>query len=181
MSSNREKELLFLNIAPITLGVPSTVAMSIKLSDMGFFTAPASTHYHGAYAGGLFEHSLAVYQALKKMTEEMDLKWERPESPFIVGMFHDLCKCDDYVWDEKNNEWIKNPDAIDPDHGSKSIYLTQKLIKLTDEEIACIRWHMGAYETDTRMWTYYNRAVKKYPNVLWTHSADMVASQIQGV
>lgn len=30
------------------------------LDDMGFFDAPASTKYHGNYAGGLFDHSLAV-------------------------------------------------------------------------------------------------------------------------
>ncbi len=30
-----------------------------------FFTAPASTRYHGAYEGGLCEHSLQVYDCLK--------------------------------------------------------------------------------------------------------------------
>ena len=29
-----------------------------------FFTAPASTRYHGAYPGGLLEHSLNVYDCL---------------------------------------------------------------------------------------------------------------------
>lgn len=28
-------------------------------------------------------------------------------------------------------------------------------------------------------WPFYTRALKKYPNVLWTHTADMVASQIK--
>ena len=28
-----------------------------RLKGGGFFTAPASTKYHGAYEGGLFEHS----------------------------------------------------------------------------------------------------------------------------
>lgn len=31
-----------------------------RLKGDGFFTAPASTKYHGAYEGGLFEHSLNV-------------------------------------------------------------------------------------------------------------------------
>ena len=30
-----------------------------------FFTAPASTRYHGSYPGGLAEHSLHVYDCLK--------------------------------------------------------------------------------------------------------------------
>ena len=29
-----------------------------------FFTAPASTRYHGAYEGGLLRHSLNVYECL---------------------------------------------------------------------------------------------------------------------
>ena len=29
-----------------------------------FFTAPASTRFHGAYKGGLVEHSLQVYDCL---------------------------------------------------------------------------------------------------------------------
>lgn len=31
------------------------------LESAGFFTAPASTKYHGEYPGGLVEHSLRVY------------------------------------------------------------------------------------------------------------------------
>ena len=30
-----------------------------------FFTAPASARYHGAYAGGLCEHSVNVYHCLQ--------------------------------------------------------------------------------------------------------------------
>ena len=36
------------------------------LSDKSdFFTAPASTRFHGSYEGGLLEHSLNVYYCLK--------------------------------------------------------------------------------------------------------------------
>lgn len=44
----------------------------------------------------------------------------------------------------------------------------------------CIRWHMGAFD-ERENWKYYSAAVKKYPNVLYTHVADMTASQIIGV
>ena len=57
-----------------------------------FFTAPASIHHHGAYDGGLFDHSLTVTEQLLKLTKQLDLKWTNRESPRIVGMFHDLCK-----------------------------------------------------------------------------------------
>lgn len=151
------------------------------LEELGFFTAPASTKYHGAYEGGLFDHSLATAEALVDLTIKLNLKWERPESPYIVGMFHDLCKCDNYIVDIETGKYKFNPDIIIPGHGEKSVMILLKHIDLTDEEIACIRWHMGAYETDTKMWDYYGKAIEKYPNVLFTHTADMISSKILGV
>lgn len=49
-----------------------------------------------------------------------------------------------------------------------------------NEEIACIRWHMGAFD-DRNNWEYYTRAVAKFPNVMYTHAADMAAAYIVGV
>lgn len=152
-----------------------------ELHDLRFFTAPASTRFHGAYEGGLFDHSLAVTEALAELTDKLGLKWERPESPYIVGMYHDLCKCDLYEYDIETSKYIYNDESLLDGHGAKSVIIAQKYIRLTDEEIACIRWHMGAYEKDPKMWEYYGRAIEKYPNVLYTHTADMIASKIKGV
>ena len=33
-----------------------------------FYTAPASTRFHGSYDGGLLEHSMKVYEILKTKT-----------------------------------------------------------------------------------------------------------------
>lgn len=151
------------------------------LDKLGFFTAPASTKYHGAYEGGLFDHSLATAKALVDLTEKLGLSWQTVNSARTVGMYHDLCKCDNYVIDIETGKYKYNPDMILDGHGTKSVIMAQKYIELTDEEIACIRWHMGAYETDTKMWDYYGRAIEKYPNVLYTHTADMIASKIIGI
>ena len=152
-----------------------------NLEQLGFFTAPASIKYHGDYEGGLFDHSFITAKILVELTEKLDLKWQRPESPYIVGMFHDLCKCDNYISHAFDNGFSYNPDIIIPGHAEKSIIILQRYVELTDEEIACIRWHMGAYEKDPKMWEYYGRAIEKYPNVLYTHTADMIASKIVGV
>ena len=162
------------------MGVMDTFGYE-NLDNLGFFTAPASTRFHGSYEGGLFDHSLEVAKSLVELTENLGLKWKRPESPYIVGMFHDLCKCDNYVWDIESESYTYNPDIIIPGHGEKSIIMYLKLDYLTDEEIACIRWHMGAFEKDPKLWEYYNRAIENYPNVLYTHTADMIASKIVGV
>lgn len=162
--------------------MPPKACLDISLLDeLGFFTAPASTKYHAAYEGGLFDHSFEVTRQLVKLTKKLGLKWDRLESPYIVAMYHDLCKCDDYVVDIETGKYTHNPDMIIPGHADKSIIMLGKYMTLTDEEIACIRWHMGAYETDTKLWNYYGRAVETYPNVLYTHTADMIASRIVGV
>lgn len=44
----------------------------------------------------------------------------------------------------------------------------------------CIRYHMGAF-TDKEEWQDYTRAIHRYPNVLWTHQADMIAAHIKGL
>lgn len=67
-----------------------------RLDKLGFFDAPASTKRHGAYEGGLFDHSFTVAKYLVELTEKLGLTWGMDRSPYIVGMFHDFCKCEFY-------------------------------------------------------------------------------------
>lgn len=152
--------------------------MLIYLIKNDFFLAPASTRFHGAYEGGLFDHSYEMALTLLDLSVKNNLKWCRPESPMIIGMFHDICKMDSYIIEGST---IKhNPAIVDDEHGDKSIRILSDLIELTGEEIACIKYHMGAF-TDKAYWDDYSSAIRRYPNVLWTHQADMIASQIKGV
>jgi HD superfamily phosphohydrolase YqeK len=164
------------------------------LYENGYFNAPASTKYHGNYEGGLFDHSLAVTRQLVLMEENLHLKWQRPQSPWIVGLFHDLCKIDEYVkvvdkegqvmmgtgevkGEESHFEYVA--DVLLKGHGDKSIILLSQFMTLTEEEILCIRYHMGAYNRDD--WNGYDKAIRKYPNVLFTHTADMYVSKVLGL
>ena len=149
------------------------------LKEKGFFTAPASIHHHGAYSGALFDHSLAVTETLLYFTEKLGLKWQDKRSPYIVGMFHDICKIDNYSQTD-DEAWEYNNATLLPGHGEKSVIILQQNIQLTDEEMYCIRWHMGAFD-DKENWNSYGRACTVYPNVLYTHTADMVAARILGV
>jgi 23S rRNA maturation-related 3'-5' exoribonuclease YhaM len=83
----------------------NTSRITNAFEDWGFFRTPASVNHHGNYEGGLFDHSLAVTEALLCLTENLGLKWQRPESPIIVGMFHDLCKCYSYEYNEESGQW----------------------------------------------------------------------------
>lgn len=179
----------FLNIMKLPDGTPLvSVDMVDWLLGNGFFNAPASTKYHGNYDGGLFDHSCAVMKSLVDLTEKNSLKWNNPRSPYIVGMFHDLCKIDQYrgtrckdgvVYDHIV-AWDYNTEILLKGHGDKSVMLLSQFYALTEEEILCIRYHMGAF-TEKEEWRDYTRAIHIYPNVLWTHHADMIASHIHGV
>lgn len=167
---------IFLGIMKTKDGVP---IISTELLDWlienGFFTAPASTKHHGDYEGGLFDHSVAVTDELVHFTDKLELQWKRPQSPFIVGMFHDLCKIDQYKYIEHLG--YQHRDCLLSGHGIKSIALLSQFMTLTEEEILCIRYHMGAYETED--WKGFDAAIRKYPTVLFTHTADMLASKLK--
>lgn len=155
-----------------------------QLQSMGFFEAPAAIHHHGAFTGGLFHHSAAVMNMPLVYTEQLELDWERKESPYIVGMFHDLCKTNDYIPVASSKilgetEWGYNDKRLLTGHGDKSVIMLQQLLKgnVTMQEAVCIRWHMGAFDSKEN-WNAYGNAVACDQNVLYTHTADMYASRV---
>lgn len=192
----------FLNLMKLPDGTPLLpIDMLDWLVNKGFFNVPASTKYHGAHEGGLYQHSASVMKFLVQLTKDNDLHWQDERSPYIVGMFHDLCKIDQYIprWGVKEELDVAplnkasptiftntivgydyNPDTLLKGHGEKSVMLLSQFYRLTEEEICCIRYHMGAF-TPTEEWNDYTRAIHAYPNVLWTHHADMLASHVAGI
>ena len=151
----------------------------LKTTD--FFTAPASTKYHLSRPEGLLDHSMHVLDNLICEDEGHDM-----ETLIIVALLHDICKVNCYVKSEKNvkkdNEWVKESYYIMEDqfpigHGEKSVILIQQFISLTEEEIAAIRWHMGAYEPKENYNTL-GKVFNKYPLALYLHIADLKATYI---
>ena len=157
------------------------------LESTDFYSAPASTKYHGCYAGGLFDHSYNVARVLLWLTNKKGiLSWQRPESPIVVGILHDATKIDRYILTQDMNPvtgemegmyiWNKNHVGFSDIHGEDSVLVVNEKVLISPEEAACIRWHMGAYETEN--WKGYDAAIREYPNVIWTHTADMIASKL---
>lgn len=58
---NKER---FIEIFTSQIHRPGAAELLEWLESTDFFEAPASTHYHGSYPGGLVEHSLNVYYEL---------------------------------------------------------------------------------------------------------------------
>ena len=67
-----------------------------------FFSAPASTRFHGACEGGLCMHSLNVYHALH---DTFFTEGDSEESFAICALLHDLCKANYYKRGTRN---VKN-------------------------------------------------------------------------
>ena len=150
------------------------------LDETDFYHSPASTKYHGSYVGGLFDHSMNVACVLKHLTSiGVCHKWEKQRSPVIVGLLHDFTKIGKYNREE-DGLFKYNTKALSyGGHGSDSVIKLLQTIQLSTEEVMCIRYHMGAYEKDD--WEGFDQAIRAYPNVLWTHTADMYASKVMEV
>ena len=154
-----------------------------------FFVAPASTKYHGAYEGGLCEHSIHVYECLKDYLERNRVKEEyhieyTDESIAIVSLLHDMCKVNLYRQSmrnkkDENGKWIQVPfyeynDTLPYGHGEKSVYIVSSYMRLTREEAMAIRWHMGFSGEENS--NTIGKALEMYPLALAANIADMEAT-----
>lgn len=150
-----------------------------KLGETSYYQMPASTTHHQNYAGGLLDHCTSVWLHLEKLTKALDLKWDDPSSPFIIAMLHDACKIGAYFYNHDYGCW-EHTENHPQGHAELSLKVIEELgIELTDEEKACIRWHMGAFD-DRENWNNFTDAIHKYPNVFWTHVADMMSAHLDG-
>ncbi len=163
----------------------------IEKSD--FYTAPASTRFHGAYEGGLLEHSINVYNCLMEKKQQPagtiwgDALAEIPEESIIIAsLLHDLCKTYFYSIEMRNKkvdgEWVQVPsytvdDKIPYGHGEKSVMMIETYMRLKSAERYAIRWHMGPY-SGQQDWNTLGAAMDKYPLVLALFEADMEASKL---
>lgn len=160
------------------------------LSKSDFFEAPASTKFHGNYDGGLLEHSLNVYDALKKRVDE-DEQCDAPdESVAIVALLHDLCKVNFYKKTTKNvkvdGQWTaKEVFEIDERfpigyHADKSVILIQQFMRLLPEEMLAIRAHMGGFDEALKGGAQFvSKIFDRSRLAVHLHIADMEASYLK--
>ena len=150
------------------------------LKGANYFTAPSSIRFHGDWIGGNFDHSMKVTEFLLQYTAEEGLHWSREESPYIIGMFHDMCKCDQRKFVMKNGEpVIMFVEGVDKRHSERSIELIEKnIISMTVEEKLCIYYHMGEYGGDEEYKILMREMISKNPNIMFTQLADSTAAKM---
>jgi hypothetical protein len=157
------------------------------LENSDFYVCPASTKYHGAYSGGLLEHSLNVYDELKRLLAAYPEIEAKEESVITVSLFHDLCKVNYYGVEKRNRKneagvW-ESYDAYTVrekfpfgGHGSKSVFLIQQFMTLTPEEAVAINGHMGPWDKGD---TDVGRSYEQFPLAWLLHVADESATYIK--
>ncbi|MBQ7209888.1 MAG: HD domain-containing protein [Paludibacteraceae bacterium] len=169
------------------------------LEQSDFFTAPASTNFHGNYEGGLAEHSLNVYQTaldiynVMKQRKPSLAEHVSPENIIIAALLHDACKVNIYkkttkYRKDKFDQWetyetyTVDYNEFPLGHGEKSVIrLLQLSLALTDDEIIAIRWHMNAWDLpfqSPEMKSNINVARNKCPLLCLIQTADGIASAI---
>lgn len=184
--SNREK---FIEIFRSTIkrdGADKLLEYLTEKTD--FFTAPASTRFHGAYEGGLLEHSLNVYECLcdfvnrPRFKEKYGFVFDE-ESLAIAALLHDICKTNFYKTEmrnvKKNGVWESVPyytieDTLPYGHGEKSVYILSGFIRLTRDEAFAIRYHMGFSGPEDA--SQVGKALEMFPLAFALCVADMEAS-----
>lgn len=153
------------------------------IASTDFESAPASTKYHESYPGGLKEHSVKVFNELVRLLKAYPEVKCSGETAAIISLLHDLCKCNTYSTEyrnrkDENGQWIKTPVYVFQEmfpyggHGSKSVYLIQNHIQLTEQEAVAINCHMGPEAGNMGVYETY----RTYPLAFLLHTADMAAT-----
>lgn len=158
------------------------------LEENGFFEAPASTKYHGSYPGGLVEHSNNVFTRCETIADEMFYNYWNSQEKYsmetiaIVSLLHDVCKMDVYKPEYSENGEVQQysySDDFPVGHGEKSVIQIMRFMKLTDEEIMAISWHMGEYDNRAKGGSRdKDKAFKMSELIAILHIADMMAAHL---
>lgn len=165
---------------------PGTDSLLGWLEDNGFFEAPASTKYHGSYAGGLVEHSNNVFRRLVMLAAGEDKRLKRKDPEYseetlaVVGLLHDVCKVGIYQLEDKDGvQQYKHNDRFPYGHGEKSVLYIMRHIYLTEEEALAIRWHMGPFDKAAQGdFREMDKAFKQSKLAAMLHLADMMATHL---
>ena len=159
------------------------------LQKTDFFTAPASTKFHGACEQGLVMHSISVFKTLGE--KHFEPETDNMESFAICALLHDLCKAEFYkvstrnVKNDETGKWEKVPyyaveDKFPFGHGEKSVFLIERFVRLKPAEAVAIRWHMGGFDEAARGGSFaISVAYEKYPLAIKLHLADLESTYLR--
>jgi hypothetical protein len=147
------------------------------LDNSDFYDAPASTRYHGACAGGLVAHHLAVYEYVNELIECDYYSHLDSYAAGFAALVHDFCKIGVYHKNDDGRCFFRDDSAYkDYDHSEKSLKMVEDIIgqQLPDAVAEAILYHMGAY--DKKRGAGFTQAARKNCLILLVHTADMMSA-----
>lgn len=167
---------------------PGSVELLDWLISTDFFDAPASTRFHGDYEGGLVEHSVNVWEEMVRLMKAYPEIKATGETVAIITLLHDLCKVGCYKTELRNRKengvwksvpvYTFNEDFCYGGHGSKSVFLIQRFMPLSETEAVAINCHMGFSDRAPGDFSL-GKAYLQYPLAWLLHVADESASYIR--
>lgn len=140
-----------------------------------FFSSPASAKWHGSVPGGLCAHSNNVYGLMRELycsATGVAVKCYSAETLAIVGLLHDICKIGIYKPAPDGGYIMDDPFPMG--HGEKSVAIIQRYMKLSEEEMLAIRYHMGAWGSDPL--STVAKVFQASPLTVLLHIADLSAT-----
>lgn len=157
------------------------------LDEIGFYTAPASTQYHGSAEGMLAQHSLNVMECARSVAHAwLGKKWynAHQDSVILCALLHDLGKAGQFgkplyvpnilkTGVSESKPFKINPELMTLPHEIVSVIEATKFIDLTEEEQRAIAWHNGLYGLFK-----YDIPGKEDELYMILHFADMWASRV---
>lgn len=177
----------FLELYNTYIRRPGSKEFLVWLETTDFFEAPASTRFHGDHAGGLCEHSVHVWDELVRLSKAYPEIKMNVETAAIITLLHDVCKIGCYKTEMRNKKvdgkWIQVPfytfkeDFCYGGHGSKSVFLIQRFMNLTEDEAVAINCHMGFADRGPGDFSL-GAAYEQCPIAWLVHVADEAASYI---
>ncbi|MBR5645614.1 MAG: hypothetical protein IKX23_03120 [Treponema sp.] len=170
------------------------------LETSDFYTAPASTKFHGDFKGGLACHTfMVIRQSLIFAQPMLSNFFTSPEAEnytvtakdiFLCALCHDFCKTNFYEIEYRNakdlnGNWIKKPfyktksESRNLGHGNESVLIMLKIMpSLIDNRpvLEAVSRHMG-FSDLSESESYNYSVILQNPLVLLLQTADQTAAQ----
>ncbi|MCR4580429.1 MAG: hypothetical protein K5681_08785 [Treponema sp.] len=179
-------------------------ALKDWMNGTDYWTAPASTRFHGNFKGGLCLHTLMVIkQSIEFAKPVLENFFTSPDGEkyvitakdiFIAALCHDFCKTGFYGTEYRNTKditgnWVKQPfyksrsDNRNLGHGNESVLMMLEILPSMISNrmvIEAVSRHMGFSDlSDSEKFNYSN--FLQNPLVVLLQLADETAAQWFGI
>lgn len=154
-----------------------------------FYKCPASTKYHDSSTCGLLVHTLRVVSRCKDLAKSPLFEYGvKIASAVRACLLHDWCKIGLYEpylknvkssytgeWEQECSYKYREERSVCMGHGTSSMFMANRFLRLSYDEALAIRWHMGRWNVCESEIVELRQANLNYPLVLLVQFADQLS------